>query len=175
MGVTPGNFALLTLHRPSNVDDRGRLASILQAVHKISQRLPVVFVMHPRTRNRLELFDFDSRPDLNGYVASRPLGYHQLLGLMDQARFVLTDSGGIQEETTALGVPCLTLRETTERPLRVLLAANVLNAALYCVMRYLPVVEAATGQVGWGRELLMLLGMFSMLLSAAFIVFQHDT
>ena len=123
-GVEPRQYAVLTLHRPSNVDDRDRLASILRAVHDISRKLPVILPLHPRTKSRLEQFGFNSQPELNGYVPIEPLGYHSMLGLMESARVVMTDSGGIQEETTALRVPCITLRENTERPVTVDIGSN---------------------------------------------------
>lgn len=122
--LTNRKFALLTLHRPSNVDDPERLESILRAVHRLSTSMPVVFSIHPRTRSRMETFGFFDRPDLLGFSEVPPLGYLDMLGLMDSARLVLTDSGGLQEETTALGVPCLTLRENTERPLTVEQGSN---------------------------------------------------
>ena len=123
-GLEEKNYALLTLHRPSNVDDPQRLESILMAVHAISRILPVVFSIHPRTRSRLDEFNFNDRSDLNGYVAVEPQGYLAMLGLMNSARLVLTDSGGIQEETTALRIPCITLRENTERPVTVDVGSN---------------------------------------------------
>lgn len=114
--LKPHRYVLLTLHRPSNVDDPHRLRSILRAVHTISERFPVVFPVHPRTRGRLEEFGLLGNSEFNGYIPVDPLGYVDMLGLVDSARLVLTDSGGLQEETTALGIPCLTLRENTERP-----------------------------------------------------------
>ncbi|TWU12637.1 UDP-2,3-diacetamido-2,3-dideoxy-D-glucuronate 2-epimerase [Symmachiella macrocystis] len=116
LGCGDKDYVVLTLHRPSNVDDPERLESILRAVHDISEDFPVLFPIHPRTRGQLQKFGFAERHDLNGYRMVEPQGYHSMLSLMDGARFVLTDSGGMQEETTALGVPCLTLRENTERP-----------------------------------------------------------
>jgi UDP-N-acetylglucosamine 2-epimerase (non-hydrolysing) len=114
-------FALLTLHRPSNVDAPGTLQSLLQAVAQIAQHIPVIFPTHPRTLQRLETAN-------NGYHDSirfiSPAGYLDFLWLMSHARLVLTDSGGVQEETTALGVPCLTLRENTERPVTVQQGTN---------------------------------------------------
>ncbi len=119
LGVAERDFALLTLHRPSNVDDCERLESILQAIHAVNASFPVIFPMHPRTRSRLESFGFAARPELNGFLAIEPVGYIDMLALVQAARIVLTDSGGLQEETTALQVPCLTLRENTERPVTV--------------------------------------------------------
>jgi len=115
-------YGVLTLHRPSNVENRGTLEGILTAVEKIARALPVFFPVHPRTRKNIEalglqqyLSDSMDRA-ANGIVPLDPLGYLEFLSLNDHAQIVLTDSGGIQEETTVLGVPCLTLRENTERP-----------------------------------------------------------
>ena len=119
-------YQVLTLHRPSNVDDPGILGGLLEAVRMIAGRCPVVFALHPRTQARVEahgLSELLQDPDL---ITVPPLGYHAMLGLMSQARAVLTDSGGIQEETTALGVPCFTLREETERPITVTEGTNTL-------------------------------------------------
>jgi UDP-N-acetylglucosamine 2-epimerase (non-hydrolysing) len=116
LGLARGGYALVTLHRPSNVDDPGGLGAILEALDRLAARLPVVFPVHPRTRERMERLSY--RP-ATGLKLMEPLGYLDFLGLMDAARFVLTDSGGIQEETTALGVPCLTLRANTERPITI--------------------------------------------------------
>lgn len=114
-------YAVLTLHRPSNVDDPNTLQGILSAVSALGADLPVFFPIHPRTRKNVESFGFggylvDTQKAERGIVALDPLGYLDFLSLSDNARLVLTDSGGIQEETTVLGVPCLTLRENTERP-----------------------------------------------------------
>lgn len=115
----PEGFAALTLHRPSNVDDPGVLRSLLRTVAEISKTLPVAFPIHPRTRAQIDLHGLGSFLDSRSIQALPPLGYLEMLGLMKTARVVLTDSGGIQEETTALGIPCLTLRENTERPVTV--------------------------------------------------------
>lgn len=112
-----GCYALLTLHRPGNVDDRVVLEGILKSVEVIQQQLPVLFPAHPRTMQRLRAFKLLSRLESMERVRiSGPLGYQAFLDLMSHARLVLTDSGGIQEETTILKVPCLTLRDSTERP-----------------------------------------------------------
>lgn len=115
----PAEFGVLTLHRPSNVDDPVVLRRLLEVLVQLSDRLPLVFPIHPRTRGRIA--DAGLSPLLQGsrIALTDPLGYLQLLGLMAEARIVLTDSGGLQEETTALGVPCVTLRENTERPITV--------------------------------------------------------
>lgn len=112
-------YAVLTLHRPSNVDDAATLKSLLLAVREISLRVPVIFPMHPRTRTMIEQFSLTSILAVPSILVLPPTGYLEMLGLMKDARLVLTDSGGIQEETTALGVPCITLRNNTERPITV--------------------------------------------------------
>ncbi len=111
--VTPGAYAVLTLHRPSNVDDPDRLKALFGALEELHQEVPIVFPIHPRTQAAIETQLGGASPKLQ---LSPPLGYLEFLRLMADARLVLTDSGGIQEETTVLGVPCLTLRENTERP-----------------------------------------------------------
>lgn len=116
IGLEPGGYALLTLHRPSNVDDPGRLTALFRVLEEIHRELPVVFPVHPRTRAAIENQLGGQAPALR---MLEPQGYLDFLRLMMDARFVMTDSGGIQEETTALGVPCLTLRDNTERPITV--------------------------------------------------------
>jgi UDP-N-acetylglucosamine 2-epimerase (non-hydrolysing) len=112
LGLRPREYAVLTLHRPSNVDDPGQLAGLLRAVSALGRQLPVVFPVHPRTRQRMEALG----GGFDGLCLTPPLAYLEFLHLIAEARLVLTDSGGIQEETTILRVPCLTLRENTERP-----------------------------------------------------------
>ena len=119
-------YALLTLHRPSNVDDPDTLATLLQALREIADRLPIVFPMHPRTRARVEQAGLQALVEHPGLHVLPPINYLAMLGLMRDARLVLTDSGGIQEETTALGVPCITLRNNTERPITVAEGTNVI-------------------------------------------------
>jgi UDP-N-acetylglucosamine 2-epimerase (non-hydrolysing) len=125
-------FALLTLHRPSNVDEEAKLAALLDVLAGLAQQIPILFPAHPRTRERIERYGL-SRKVRNrwdaadrGVLLSPPIGYLEFLHLMEEATFVLTDSGGIQEETTVLGVPCLTLRENTERPITVEEGTNTL-------------------------------------------------
>jgi len=121
LGLVPRGYALLTLHRPSNVDDPAILARVMGSLDRIAREVPIVFPVHPRTRSRLETLG----QRWNGqWHWVEPLGYLEFLALMDQARLVLTDSGGVQEETTALGVPCITLRENTERPVTLRLGTN---------------------------------------------------
>jgi len=118
-------FVLVTLHRPSNVDDPAALARLMQALDEISLRCQVVFPVHPRTRQRLAALD--SRPaDADRLLLLDPLGYLEFLALEQRARLIVTDSGGVQEESTCLGVPCLTLRENTERPITVEVGTNML-------------------------------------------------
>ena len=112
-------FALATLHRPANVDDPETLTRLLREIVLASERLPVLFPLHPRTRNRIQAYGLEEELQAPGLTVLPPLAYLEMLGLMARARVVFTDSGGIQEETTALGVPCLTLRENTERPVTV--------------------------------------------------------
>ncbi|MCA1633274.1 MAG: UDP-N-acetylglucosamine 2-epimerase (non-hydrolyzing) [Acidobacteria bacterium] len=126
LGLAAGaDYAVVTLHRPSNVDDAGVLASILSALERIGERLPVVFPAHPRTLKNISGFGFAARLErARNLRLVEPLGYLDFLRLYSGAALVLTDSGGIQEETTALGIPCLTLRENTERPVTVELGTN---------------------------------------------------
>jgi UDP-N-acetylglucosamine 2-epimerase (non-hydrolysing) len=121
--VAGGDYAVVTLHRPSNVDDAEVLGGILSALSRIGERLPVVFPIHPRTRKNLDEFGLAGAAG-PGVRLVEPLGYLDFLRLYSGARLVLTDSGGIQEETTALGIACLTLRENTERPVTVELGTN---------------------------------------------------
>jgi UDP-N-acetylglucosamine 2-epimerase (non-hydrolysing) len=124
-------YALVTLHRPSNVDDPETLRGILGALHDVAARLPVVFPVHPRTAKMIRTFALDDMVTFEGVASAggavaciEPLGYVDFLRMMADARLVLTDSGGIQEETTILGVPCLTLRWNTERPITVDMGTN---------------------------------------------------
>ncbi|MGH6612431.1 MAG: UDP-N-acetylglucosamine 2-epimerase, partial [Burkholderiaceae bacterium] len=114
-----GGYAAVTLHRPSNVDDAQTLSNVFAVLGEVSERMPVIWPIHPRTRTNIEKFGLGSQ--LKGQrVASLPAqGYLEMVGLMRSAALVLTDSGGVQEETTALGVPCLTMRPNTERPITV--------------------------------------------------------
>jgi UDP-N-acetylglucosamine 2-epimerase (non-hydrolysing) len=123
-GVRSKGYALATLHRPSNVDDPARLGRLLTALNSVAEKLPVVFPVHPRTRARLEAIP-GAAPAAALHWAE-PLGYLDFLQLQDGAAVVVTDSGGVQEETTALGVPCLTLRDNTERPITISEGTNKL-------------------------------------------------
>jgi UDP-N-acetylglucosamine 2-epimerase (non-hydrolysing) len=119
-----GQYALVTLHRPSNVDEPEMLTQIVEALAKIAKEIPVVFPVHPRTRQRLSTINH--QPSTKPLCLLEPIGYLEFLALQKKAMVVVTDSGGIQEETTYLGVPCLTVRENTERPVTVELGTNVL-------------------------------------------------
>jgi UDP-N-acetylglucosamine 2-epimerase (non-hydrolysing) len=123
LGVKPRGYALVTLHRPSNVDDPAVFGEILEALRTIAETLPVIFPIHPRSAKRIAEFGLNP-----GRVRTMdPFGYLEFLNLTSQARIVLTDSGGLQEETTILGVPCLTLRHNTERPVTVTHGTNVMT------------------------------------------------
>jgi UDP-N-acetylglucosamine 2-epimerase (non-hydrolysing) len=136
--LLPCAYCLLTLHRPSNVDDKGSFLRIINALTEISKHIPIIFPIHPRTRKQIEAFGFEHyftnssphashlTPHACGIRCVDPLGYLDFLNLMMLSKFVMTDSGGIQEETTVLGIPCLTLRETTERPITISQGTNVL-------------------------------------------------
>jgi UDP-N-acetylglucosamine 2-epimerase (non-hydrolysing) len=122
LGVARNGYALVTLHRPSNVDDPAVFAGIVEALRRIAETLPVVFPIHPRSRKKIDEFGLDP-----GQVRiTDPFGYLEFLNLMSNARLVLTDSGGLQEETTILRVPCLTLRHNTERPVTITHGTNIL-------------------------------------------------
>lgn len=124
LGETLAQYAVLTLHRPSNVDDPDTLTALLDVIGEINRTLPVVMPLHPRTRGNIDKFGLSAK--LAGLRILPPVGYLDMLGLMRDAKLVLTDSGGIQEETTALGVPCLTLRDNTERPITLVEGTNTL-------------------------------------------------
>jgi len=126
LGIDGLDYAVLTLHRPSNVDDQATFAGILGALISISEKLPIVFPAHPRTRAKIAEFGFEERIASADIRLIEPLGYLDFMRLYSGARLVLTDSGGLQEETTALHIPCLTLRENTERPITIEMGTNVL-------------------------------------------------
>lgn len=119
-----GEYAVLTLHRPSNVDDRHNLEPIVAALIEISEKIPIVFPIHPRTRAKVEEFGLADAIEASRVRLIEPLGYLDFLRLYSGAKLVMTDSGGLQEETTALGIPCLTIRENTERPITIEMGTN---------------------------------------------------
>jgi UDP-N-acetylglucosamine 2-epimerase (non-hydrolysing) len=119
-GLQPGSYGVVTLHRPANVDCPETLGSLLDVLQEASQRLPLVFPIHPRTRARIESFGFAERLNgSSGIKVTEPLGYLDFLALTSQSHLIVTDSGGLQEESTVLGIPCLTARPNTERPVTV--------------------------------------------------------
>ena len=122
----PEGYAVVTLHRPSNVDQKETLQPLLGVLREVSEKLPLVFALHPRTRANIERQGLELLVSGERIVLLPPQGYLEMLGLMSGARFVLTDSGGLQEETTALGIPCLTMRENTERPITVEQGTNTM-------------------------------------------------
>lgn len=125
LAVTPKAYGVLTMHRPANVDDEAVLTRLLDTMIRVSQRLPLVFPAHPRTIDRLGRYGLKARLDAaENITVVPPLGYLDFLKLVKHSRIILTDSGGIQEETTVLRVPCVTLRETTERPSTVMVGTN---------------------------------------------------
>jgi UDP-N-acetylglucosamine 2-epimerase (non-hydrolysing) len=149
-GLRPtGKYGLVTLHRPSNVDALERLRAILETLTDIGQDIPLLFPVHPRTRERINVSGFS-------LLASRleliePVGYLDFLALQKAAHLVITDSGGIQEETTYLGVPCLTLRSTTERPVTVTIGTNILVGEDLSDLRC-EVARILSGSVKQGRR-----------------------
>ena len=127
LGMESGKYIVITLHRPGNVDNRERLGNIFHALNTIQQKLPVIFPAHPRTLKQItELGLSEQVKEMVNLHLIEPLGYLDFLFLMSQSRVVLTDSGGIQEETTVLGIPCLTLRDNTERPVTITEGTNTL-------------------------------------------------
>jgi len=165
MGLEPGQYAVVTLHRPSNVDTREALEPLVQQLVAVSKDLPLVFAVHPRTKKKLEEFgllnalapealtrpsaDLSQQAGRGAITLTEPLGYIQFMNLVRSARAVITDSGGVQEERTYLGIPCLTLRENTERPITVTEGSNrlVKPAELYQQMG-----EALAGRWPAGRK-----------------------
>jgi UDP-N-acetylglucosamine 2-epimerase (non-hydrolysing) len=128
-GLEPQKYVFVTLHRPSNVDDEASLGLIMKNLIALSQRLPVVFPLHPRTEKNLSQCGLlPAEQQYPNLKLCKPVGYFESIGLADKARFVLTDSGGLQEETTFLKVPCLTLRPNTERPITITQGTNRLTS-----------------------------------------------
>ena len=125
-GLPEGGFAVLTLHRPGNVDHRDKLSGIMRALGDVARRIPIVFPAHPRTLARLKEFGLLDEVQNGGIRLTEPLSYLPFVGLVAHSRMVLTDSGGIQEETTVLGIPCITMRPNTERPITCELGTNIL-------------------------------------------------
>lgn len=148
------HFGIVTLHRPSNVDQADTLGDLIETLADASRRLPLLLPLHPRTRSNIERFGLAGRLGNARILTVQPLGYLEMLGLMASATIVLTDSGGIQEETTALGVPCLTLRENTERPITIDQGTNTLvGTNRHAILRELDAVLATGGKRGRVPEL----------------------
>jgi UDP-N-acetylglucosamine 2-epimerase (non-hydrolysing) len=149
-GLRTGDYALATLHRPSNVDTRDSLVATLDALAAISARLPVLFPVHPRTVARAESLRLADRlRSTPGLLPTGPLGYNDFITLMTRAKLVATDSGGIQEETTALAIPCLTLRNGTERPITVTQGTNVIvGLDADKIVREVDAIMSGHGKVG---------------------------
>tara|TARA_Y100000310_G_scaffold274378_1_gene290364 strand:+ start:9660 stop:10793 length:1134 start_codon:yes stop_codon:yes gene_type:complete len=127
LGLEKNNYCALTLHRPSNVDNKEDFENILSILEKIQEKIKIVFPVHPRARKNIQSFGLDNKiKDMKNLILTEPLGYLDFLCLMSNSKFVLTDSGGIQEEATVLGVPCITLRKNTERPVTVEQGTNLL-------------------------------------------------
>ncbi len=126
LNLTENEYAVLTLHRPSNVDEQETLANLLDAIITISEKIPIIFPVHPRTRNNIEKFGLAEKVEESNIRLIEPYGYLDFMRLYSGAKLVLTDSGGLQEETTALGIKCLTLRENTERPITITQGSNIL-------------------------------------------------
>jgi UDP-N-acetylglucosamine 2-epimerase (non-hydrolysing) len=124
MGLASGRYGVVTLHRPSNVDDPGVLGELVDALCEVSTHVPLVFSVHPRTRKRLAEYGLAERFDTATVTVVDPMSYIEFMNLVSGASLVITDSGGVQEETTYLGIPCLTLRENTERPITVTEGSN---------------------------------------------------
>ena len=119
LNLNDKDYAVLTLHRPSNVDEKRVFGGLLDALVSISEKIPIIFPAHPRTKANVERFGFADKIENSNVRLIKPLGYLDFMRLYSGARIVLTDSGGLQEETTALSIPCLTLRENTERPITI--------------------------------------------------------
>jgi UDP-N-acetylglucosamine 2-epimerase (non-hydrolysing) len=152
MGLSAGNFVMATLHRPANVDNAAALKTCLSGLAAIAGDCPVVLALHPRTRKQVKTFGHEQL--LSSLRITEPLGYGEMLSLVDAAAVVVTDSGGLQEETTALGVPCVTLREQTERPITVQQGTNRLAPWPLTVTGIRATYDAARaqGRVGVGTR-----------------------
>ena len=160
LNLIPQSYAMLTLHRPSNVDSRENFKKMLNIIDYAQKKLPVVFPMHPRTLKQLDLLGLKRRlSKLKRVVVTDPLGYNDFIKLVAGARFILTDSGGIQEEATMLKVPCITLRENTERPETINVGANTIGGIL-------PegIVKASVRMINIKRDACIVLGFGDFIL-----------
>jgi UDP-N-acetylglucosamine 2-epimerase (non-hydrolysing) len=126
-GLTKGNYGIVTMHRPSNVDEKPILEMLMSQIIEVSKKVPLIFAVHPRTRNSLQKFDlWDKVNNTENLTLVEPISYRPFMSLVKTAKLIITDSGGIQEEATYLNVPCLTLRENTERPITITQGTNKL-------------------------------------------------
>jgi UDP-N-acetylglucosamine 2-epimerase (non-hydrolysing) len=151
LGVQKNEYVLMTMHRPANVDTAEGLQSILQIVADTTRYKKVLFPIHPRTRNNIERFGLsDQLNTINNLILTEPQGYLEFLSLMENSALVVTDSGGIQEETTYLQVPCLTFRDSTERPVTVTLGTNQLLADLDPATVHQKMIEILEGRTKKG-------------------------
>jgi UDP-N-acetylglucosamine 2-epimerase (non-hydrolysing) len=150
-GLRTSDYIVMTMHRPANVDTKEGLESILELIELSSKDTKIIFPIHPRTRAHMEKFGLAERLDqAQNLIMTEPLGYLEFIQLMSNATAILTDSGGIQEETTYLGVPCLTFRDSTERPITVTLGTNQLLSDLDPKKTYAALVEILAGKVKKG-------------------------
>ena len=152
LGVAPKSFGLVTLHRPSNVDNPRRLREIVELLVDLSRHADVVAPLHPRTKGRLVEFGLRDKLQQARVRILDPVGYREMISLIESAQFVLTDSGGIQEETTFLGVPCMTLRENTERPITVTHGTNTVIGFDFALAR-MTIDEIRNGTYKRGRSI----------------------
>jgi UDP-N-acetylglucosamine 2-epimerase (non-hydrolysing) len=151
LGVQSKGFMLLTMHRPANVDTPEGLGSILEIIEKASEHLSVIFPIHPRTRNNMEKFGLsDKLKSIKNVILTEAQGYLEFLNLMYNAKLIITDSGGIQEESTYLKIPCLTFRDSTERPVTVTLGTNQLLTDLNADTVYEKLLEILAGNTKIG-------------------------
>ncbi len=135
-GLTPGTYGVVTLHRPANVDEKSSLEQLLNVFAEVSHELPLIFPIHPRTKARIESFGLHEQLEASPNIRlAPPLGYLDFLALTSQAKVVVTDSGGLQEESTVLGVPCLTMRPSTERPSTVEVGTSTLIGSDFALLR----------------------------------------
>ena len=150
-GLIPSNYIVMTMHRPANVDTEKGLLSILELMELSAQKTKIVFPIHPRTRAHMDTFGLTKRMEaVPNLILTEPLGYLEFIQLMSHAKAILTDSGGIQEETTYLGIPCLTFRDSTERPVTVTLGTNQLLADLDPQKTYQALEKILAGEVKKG-------------------------
>lgn len=149
-GIKDQEYCVLTFHRPSNVDNEEKLAELIKTVLQIAAKIKIVFPIHPRTKHKMEEFGLESILDHPNIICTKALNYLDFTSLIKQAKFVLTDSGGIQEETTALNVPCLTIRPNTERPITCTEGSNILlsNSSQEIVSYVDKIIEDASNFIG---------------------------